>query len=409
MLGTSITASSLLPALTKKLYAAPLPAAAVNPHDRILCFVGGYTAHRPKGTDGNGPGITVFEMDRKTGNLSPISVFTDIASPSFITLSHDKKFLYAVNEIDDFNKEGDGSVTSFSVDPASGNLQRLNVVSSGGAVPAHLSVDHSGKYVLVANYVGGSVAVLPIKPDGSLDQPVEVIKNTGPRMPERAEDNPPGNFAISDHTSSHVHMVQSDPTGRFVVADDAGLDRIYVWSIDSKTGKLTPAQYPYLDMTPGSAPRHFVFSKDGKRLYNLCEQNSKVVYSHFDPTTGKITPQQTVSTVTPHFKGSTLAAEIVFSHNEKFIYASNRLGNSIAVFKVSPDGLLTLIDETWMHADYGRALMFDPSGTFLFCANQKSDSVTAFRANPKTGKLDFTWNFTPIGSPTTFEFLVVPK
>lgn len=378
-------------------------------NQRIFCFVGGYTSHHPQGVDGNGPGITVFEMDPKTGVLYTRSVIDNIASPSFITMSADKRFLYAVSEIDDFNSKGDGSVTAFSVDDNSGNLEKLNTVSSGGAIPAHISIDHSGKYALVGNYIGGSVAVLPIKPDGSLGEATDVVKNSGPKMPDRAADNPVGNYAVSDHSGSHVHMVMSDPTGRFVVANDAGLDRMYVWTLDLNAGKLHAAKMPFLSMTPGSAPRHFVFTRDGKRLYNLCEQDSKVVYCHFNQETGNITPQQTVSSVTSRFKGSTLAAEILLSHNEKFLYASNRLGNSIAVFKISPDGQLELIDEVWMHADYGRAMMFDPTGTFLFCANQRSDSITAFRADPHTGKLEFTWNFTPVGSPTTFEFMTVPR
>ncbi|MFS3134476.1 lactonase family protein [Gluconacetobacter sacchari] len=385
---------------------SPGPArAAIPPRERTLCYIGGYNKHAPPGGAGNGQGIALFEMNRTSGVLAPISTFMDIASPSFITLSADSRFLYALSEIDDFNGKPDGSVTAFSVDHLSGELTRLNVVSSGGAVPAHLSVHHSGRYVLVANYVGGSVGVLPIRPDGSLGEPTDIVRNSGPRMPERAEDNPPGNFAVSDHSGPHVHMVASDQSGRFVLACDAGLDRVYVWTLDLATGKLKPAAKPFLSVMPGSAPRHFSFSHDGRMLYILCEQDSKIIVASFDPATGAITPQQKVSTVTSYFQGSTLAAGILLSPNGRYIYASNRLGDSLAVFRVGPDGLLTLIDEVWMHADYGRAMMFDPSGTFLFCANQRSDSVTSFRVDPKTGALDFTWHFTAVGSPTTFAFL----
>ena len=381
--------------------------AAIPARARTLCYIGGYNKHAPPGGAGNGQGIALFEMNPTTGALAPVSTFTDIASPSFITLSADKRFLYALSEIDDFNGQHDGSVTAFAVDRLSGELTRLNVVSSGGAVPAHLSVHHSGRYVLVANYVGGSVGVLPIRPDGSLGEPTDIVKNSGPRMPERAEDNPPGNFAVSDHSGPHVHMVASDQSGKFVLACDAGLDRVYVWTLDLATGKLRPAATPFLSLMPGSAPRHFSFSHDGRTLYILCEQDSKIVVASFDPATGVITPQQRVSTVTSYFQGSTLAAGILLSPNGRYVYASNRLGDSMAVFRVGPDGLLTLIDEVWMHADYGRAMMFDPSGTFLFCANQRSDSVTSFRVDPVTGALDFTWHFTAVGSPTTFAFLQI--
>lgn len=382
--------------------------AAIPATSRTLCYIGGYNKHAPPGGAGNGQGIAVFEMNRQTGGLIPVTTYMDIASPSFITMSADSRFLYALSEIDDFNASHDGSVTAFSIDPVSGELSRLNVVSSGGAVPAHLSVHHSGRYVLVANYVGGSVGVLPIRADGSLGEPTDVVHNTGPRMPERAEDNPPGNYAVSDHSGSHVHMVASDPSGRFVLACDAGLDRVYVWALDIATGKLRPAATPFINLIPGSAPRHFAFSNDGKIIYILCEQDSKVVVASFDPRTGALTPVQKVSTVTSYFQGSTLAAEILLSPNGRFVYASNRLGDSLAVFRVSPrDGTLTLVDEVWMHADYGRAMMFDPSGTFLYCANQRSDSVTSFRINQETGALDFTWHFTAVGSPTTFAFLQI--
>lgn len=373
---------------------------------RVLCFVGGYTKHGPPGGEGNGQGISVFEMERETGILTNITVFMDIPSPSFITLSKDRKFLYALSEIEDYNKDGDGSVTAFAVDTRTGTLAKINTVSSGGAVPAHLSVHPSGKYVLVANYVGGCVSVLPIKEDGSLGAATDIVHNTGPRQPERAADNPQGNFAVSDHSGSHPHMIDTDPSGRYVIADDAGLDRVYVWTLDLEKGKLIPAQVPYYNMEPGCAPRHFAFNHSGRILYNLCEQNSKVVVSQFDPKTGAISVVQNVSTVTSHFRGSTLAAEILISASGKYVYVSNRLGDSLAVFSVGQDGLLTLQEEAWMHADYGRAMMFDPSGNYLFCANQRSDAVTSFKVNRETGKLTFTNQFTPVGSPTTFAFMV---
>ncbi|UMM08554.1 lactonase family protein [Gluconobacter frateurii] len=383
----------------------PVPPPPPKVVSKTVCFVGGYTKHAPQGGAGNGQGIAVFEMDRESGVLTPITTYTDIASPSFITLSADNRFLYALSEIDDYNKDGDGSVTAFAVDQKTGSLRKLNSVSSGGAVPAHLSVHHSGRYVLVANYVGGCVGVLPIRSDGSLGDATDVVHNSGPRQPERAADNPQGNFAVSDHSGSHPHMIRSDPSGRFVIADDAGLDRVYVWTLNLTTGKLIPAKTPYYDMEPGSAPRHFEFNHSGRIMYNLCEQNSKIVVSSFDPLTGAITNIQTVSTVTPHFRGSTLAAEILISASGKYVYASNRLGDSLAVFAIAADGTLSLQDEVWMHADYGRAMMFDPSGTFLFCANQRSDAVTSFKVDKNTGQLAFTENFTPVGSPTTFAFM----
>ncbi|QDH14600.1 lactonase family protein [Oecophyllibacter saccharovorans] len=373
---------------------------------RILCYVGGYTKDAPPGVEGNGDGIVVFDMDRTTGVLTQIFTFMDIASPSFITFSPDHRYLYAISEIDNYNKEGDGCVTAFAVNQHTGTLTKINTVSSGGAIPAHVSVHPSGKFVFVANYMGGSVAVFPVKPNGGLAEASDIVHLTGPRQPERAADNPQGNFAVSDHSGSHPHMIASNPNGRFVLADDAGLDRIYVWRMDMKNGTLIPDTVPYYNLTPGCAPRHFVFNQAGTILYNLCEQDSKVLVSDFNPTTGAITLIQSVSTVPPYFRGSTLAAEILIDDTGKYVYVSNRLGDSLAIFAVGQDGTLTLQDEVWMHADYGRAMMFDPTGTFLFCANQRSDAVTSFRVNKVTGDVKFTRQYTPVGSPTTFAFLV---
>ncbi|GFE92453.1 lactonase family protein [Acetobacter persici] len=384
---------------------AKAPVQDGKPAQRTICYIGGYTKHGPPG--GNGEGISVFEMNQKTGTLTSLTTFTDIASPSYITLSPDKRFLYAVSEINDFDTAHSGTVTAFLVDQATGGLKKLNTVASGGADPAHLSVHPSGRFVMVANYTGGTIGIIHVLADGSLGRMTDLIHNSGPRMPDRAADNPPGNFAVSDHSSAHPHMIKTDPSGRFVLVMDAGLDRVYVWTINLQTGKLSPAAVPFTTMTPGSAPRHYVFGSGGKKLYLLCEQDSKVVVADFDPQTGKISPQQTVSSVTAHFRGSTLAAGILLSPDERFLYVSNRLGDSLAVFQVAKDGSLTLVDEIWTHADYGRSLMFDPSGSYLYVANQRSDSITSFRVDKTTGKISFTWDFTPVGSPTCFEFMTL--
>ncbi|MFT9257726.1 MAG: lactonase family protein [Acetobacter sp.] len=385
----------------------PVPADAEKAAPRrILCFVGGYTRHGPPG--GNAGGLTTFEMNPDTGALTHLATYTDIASPSFIALSPDGRFLYAVNEINDYNEEHSGSVTAFAINQASGALTKLNTVASGGADPAHLSVHPSGQYVMVANYTGGTFSLLKVRPDGALGEMTTLIHNSGPRMPDRAADNPPGNFAVSDHSSAHPHMIHADPSGRFVLVADAGLDRVYVWRINMQNGRLIPARVPFVPMTPGSAPRHFQFSADGRRLFILCEQDSKVVVADFDPQSGLITPKQTVSSVTAHFHGSTLAAGILLSPDARFLYVSNRLGDSLAVFQIAADGTLTLVDEIWTHADYGRALKFDPTGRYLYVANQRSDSITSFRVDSLTGKINFTWDFTPVGSPTCIEFLTLP-
>ncbi|MDG6094968.1 lactonase family protein [Acetobacter sp. AN02] len=377
--------------------------AATTAQGRILCYVGGYS--RKGSPEDNAKGISLFEMDPATGSLSFISVFPDTDNPSFLAISADQRFLYCVNEISDFDSSHSGAVTAFSIDQATGALKKLNRVSSGGADPAHLSIHPSGKYVMVANYTGGSIALFPVRPDGSLGEHTFFYKNSGPKMPERAADNPPGNYAVSDHSGPHAHMIRSDPSGKFVLVCDAGLDRVYIWAMDEAEGKLVPAEVPYISMVPGSAPRHLEFNTRGDVVYILGEQNSRVVVAAFDRTTGRITPGGSTSTVTDLFRGSTLAAGIRLHPNGKYLYVTNRLGNSIAIFDVLDNGGLKLHDIVWERADYGRALAFDPTGQFLFVTNQKSDSLSIFRVNPSRGIPEFTWDFVPVGTPSDVAFI----
>ncbi|NHN84382.1 beta-propeller fold lactonase family protein [Acetobacter musti] len=380
-------------------------AAATKSGPRTLCYVGGYTKHGPP--EANAKGITLFEMDTKSGVLTQLGQVTPTDNPSFLALSPDRRFLYVVNEVNDFGGESSGSATAFAIDQHTGVLTKLNTVATGGADPAHLSVHPSGRYLLAANYTGGSVAVIQIQADGSLGARTDLVHDSGPKRPERAADNPPGNYAVSDHSGPHEHMIQADMAAKFVLVADAGLDRVYVWKLDLDKGVLVPAAKPWFDMEPGSAPRHFCFSLDGKVIYILGEQNSRVVVADYDTETGAISPRQTATTVTGRFRGSTIAAEIILHPNGKFLYVTNRLGDSIACFRVKDDGSLELFDEVWEHADYGRAISFDPTGNFMLVANQRSDSITSFRVNGETGVLQFTWNFTPIGTPSAFAFLTL--
>ncbi|GEN63433.1 lactonase family protein [Acetobacter oeni] len=380
-------------------------AAARKSGPRTLCYVGGYTKHGPP--DANAKGITLFEMDTTSGVLTQLGQVTPTDNPSFLALSPDRRFLYAVNELEEVGPEKGGAATAFAIDQHTGVLTKLNTVPSGGADPAHLSVHPSGRYLLVANYTSGSVSVIQIEADGSLGARTDLVHDSGPKMPERAADNPPGNYAVSDHSGAHAHMIQADMAAKFVLVADAGLDRVYVWKLDLEKGVLVPAAKPWFDMEPGSAPRHFCFSLDGKVIYILGEQNSRIVVADYDTNTGAISPRQTAATVTGRFRGSTIAAEIILHPNGKFLYVTNRIGDSIACFRVKSDGSIELFDEVWEHADYGRALSFDPTGAHMFVANQRSDSITAFRVNGETGALDFTWNFTPVGTPTAFAFVTL--
>ena len=253
--------------------------------------------------------------------------------------------------------------------------------------------------MFVANYGGGNVAVFPVGPDGAFGEPTDVRPSVGARHRAHAMDDPPGQFAVSDHDSPHMHMVAPDPSGQFVIANDAGLDLTLVWRFDAQAGRLLPADIPVIAAPSGSAPRHFVFHPSGRIFYNLYEHDARIAVYDYDAAKGGLKLKQLVSALPPKFSGSNLSAEIVIAAGGRFLYVSNRLHNAIAVFAVADDGQLRMISETWVHSDYPRCLAIDPSGEFLYSCNQRGDSITSFRINAASGALQFTGRFEPVGSP----------
>jgi 6-phosphogluconolactonase len=358
---------------------------------------------------GNGRGIHVFHADRATGALSPAGVQEAGTSPSCLAANAAGDRLYSANETDRVGDEKEGTVSSFSIDPASGALAPLNTVRSGGAGPTYVSLHPTGRFLLVANYFGGSVAVLPVRPDGSLGEPSDVRRDDGPIGPTKATSAPPGSFAISGHDRTHAHMVQADPSGRFVLHVDLALDRLYVWRFDEAKGALSPAEPAFVALPPGDGPRHFAFHPDGRRLYSIQEEGSTVALFDYDAATGRLALRQTLSTLPPGFAGSNFTSEILVSRDGRFVYAGNRLHDSIAIFAAGADGTLSWVGEEWTRGDYPRSFSLDPSGAFLYCCNQRADSVTTFRVDRKTGRLAFTGAYTPVGNPSMVLFVDLAK
>jgi 6-phosphogluconolactonase (cycloisomerase 2 family) len=366
-------------------------ALAAGPSGFFYAYVGTYTP--------NGGGIYLFRVDRATAALLQMQVVDDIKNPSWLALNPGQTRLYAISEIDNYQGAHDGAVVTYAIDPTSMQLTRLSAVGSSGTLPAHVSVHPSGKFVFVANYGGGNVAVFPVAADGTLGPASDVRPSVGPRHHARAIDDPPGQFAVSDHDGPHLHMVAADPTGQFVIANDAGLDLTLIWRLDAQGGRLLPAEAPVLVAPPGSAPRHFVFHPSGKFFYNLYEHDARVVVYDYDGSRGAMRLKQSVSTLPPHFAGSNLASGIVVSPNGRFLYVGNRLHSSVAIFAIAEDGQLRAAYETWTHADSPRSIAMDPSGEIMFSCNQRSDSLTSFRINPASGALAFTGRFEAVGSP----------
>jgi 6-phosphogluconolactonase (cycloisomerase 2 family) len=268
-----------------------------------------------------------------------------------------------------------------------------------------VSVHPSERFLLVANYFGGSVAVLPILADGRLGNATDIKNDVGKIGPARATNAPPGSFAFSGHDQTHAHMIQADPSGRFVLHVDLGLDQIFVWRFDEQEGVLTANEPPAASLPPGDGPRHFHFHPNGRWLYSIQEEGSTIVLFDYDAAKGRLGPRQTISTLPPGFAGSNFCSEILVSADGKFVYGGNRLHDSIGIFSVGPNGDLAFVGEEWTRGNYPRSFNFDPTGQFLYSCNQRGDNIAVFRVNRDTGGLEFTGHYSPVGNPSSIVFL----
>lgn len=358
---------------------------------------------------GNGRGIHLFQVNRTTGALTPAGHHEMGTSPSCLVANASGTRLYSANETDRLGENKEGTVSAFSINRADGKLKPLNTVRSGGAGPTYVSIHPSGRFLLVANYFGGSVAVLPILPDGSLGTATDVKNDAGKVGPTKAVHAPPGSFAISGHDRTHAHMIQADPSGRFVLHVDLGLDKIFVWKFDDKKGALTPNDPPAVSLPPGDGPRHFHFHPNGRWFYSIQEEGSTIVLFDYDAATGRLTSRQTISSLPPGFAGSNFCSEILVSADGRYVYAGNRLHDSIGIFSIGANGTLTYVGDEWTRGNYPRSFNFDPTGQFLYCCNQRADNVTTFHVDRKTGGLRFTGQYTPVGNPSIIVFLDLAK
>jgi 6-phosphogluconolactonase len=407
--------STQTPSRRKFIQGASALAIAYSPISRALNIQGrpgrgklfAYVGTDTGAIDGkaNGKGIYLFEMDSSSGQLSLVKLAAEARNPSWLCLDPSQRYLYTVNEISDFEGKS-GSVSAYAVDRSNGDLRLLNTISSQGAGPAYLSVDASGKYVFVANYGDGSIAVFPVLSGGSLGAATFTHRDEGDVGSQKATSAPPGSFAISGHDRPHAHMIAADPGNRFVLQTDLGQDRIYVYNFNKDTGELAPplTSSPFVSLPTGGGPRHFAFHPNGHWLYSMQEEASTVVFFHFDPGTGSMAAQQTISTLPKGFAGTSFGSGIRVSPDGRTLYAANRLHNTIAVFSIGTSGNLKQLGETPTLGDYPCQFNFDPSRTFLYVCNQRSDQITSFRIDKGTGLLNFTGQYTPVGTPTCIIF-----
>jgi 6-phosphogluconolactonase len=360
-------------------------AAAIAAPKRYLVYFGSYTGEKSKG-------IYVSRFDAAHGKLEPPILAAEIVNPSFLAPHPNGRFLYAVSE------EREGSVSAFSIDPATGKLTLLNKVSSRGRGPCYARVDKTGKTVLIANYSSGSFAVLPIDADGRLREASAVIQDSG------AGSNP------SRQEGPHAHSLNPSPDNRFAIGADLGLDKLFIFKFDAGSGSLVanePPPFASWQLKPGDGPRHFAFHPKGRFAYVTNELSSTVVAFSFAEKIGELRALQTVSTLPADFKGENSTADVQVHPSGKFLYDSNRGADSIAVFKISRKGILNKVDDTPTQGKVPRGFGIDPTGSFLIAANQKSDTVVVFRIDKSTGRLTPTGQTVEIGSPVCVKFVGV--
>jgi 6-phosphogluconolactonase len=363
---------------------------------RSFAYVGTYTP--------NGLGIHRFKVDQNTGWLDALEPLSGIENPSSLVVDPQNRFLFAVSEVKHFHGRPTGSVSGYAIQSGTGALRLINTVDSHGAGPTHLSLHPDGRFLLVANYDSGSVTVFPVSNDGVLGEACSVQQPIAPPGARHAAEAVPGSFAISGHDGSHAHGIVPSPDGRFVISTDLGVDRTYIWKFDEAAGALSPNDAPFVASSSGAGPRHAAFHPNGRYLYVLTEEASTLVCYAYDSMHGRLTQSQSVSTLPDRYQGTSVASELVFSHDGRFIYVANRLHDTIVQFSVAENGHLEWVEETPTLGDFPRVIEFDPSGRFLYSLNQRSDHIAIFSVDISNGKLQFTGNYVAVGSPSDIVF-----
>jgi 6-phosphogluconolactonase len=366
---------TLLLGLTAGL--APWPARAAD----MLVYFGTHLS-------GPGKGFSIAHFDPDTGALTVPKFDLDAVAPAFFVIHPDGRHLYTCNS------GRPGGVSAYAIEPKNGRLTLLNSQPAGGADTSYLSLDKTGRYALAANYEGGSIAVFALKPDGGLGDRTAFVQHTG--------------SSVNPQRQSHAfaHSIITDPSNRFALVADLGLDKVFVYRFNETNGTLAPNDPPFVAVRPGSGPRHVKFHPDGKHVYLINEMGSSVIAFNWDAARGALTGFQTVSTLPEDFKGTSACAELEIHPNGKFLYGSNRGHDSIAVFSIAPEsGRLSLIAHVPTQGRTPRNFTFDPTGKWIIVTNHGSNNAVVFRADEKTGRLTQTGNPVEVPYPFCERFL----
>jgi 6-phosphogluconolactonase len=339
-----------------------------KPKREYFVYVGTYTGNNSKG-------IYAYRFNSSTGKADSIGLVAETANPSFLAVHPNQRFLYAVNEVSDFEGKS-GYVSAFSIDARTGHLNLINKVSSGGADPCHLAVDKSGKWLFVANYSGGSLSLFPIKESGELGTASIQVQHNGSSVNQRRQEGP------------HVHSVNLSSDNRILLVCDLGLDKIMIYRFDAGKGTLKLNDPSFVKLLPGSGPRHLSFHPGGRLVYLINELDSTLTAFAYNPERGSLREIQTLSTLPLRFEGASITAEVEVHPDGKYVYGSNRGHDSIAVFAIQgKEGSLKPVEHVPTQGKTPRQFAIDPTGSFLFAANQNSDEIVLFRIDRKTGRL----------------------
>jgi len=374
-------------------------AAKDSPKDKYLLFVGTYTEKESKG-------IYAYRFDAASAELTPLGVAAETTNPSFLAIDPSRRFLYAVNEVPKYKGGNSGAVSAFAIDRQkndrqkndlpTGKLSLLNEVASRGADPCYIAFDRTGKYALVANYTGGSVAVFPVRADGHIGDSSAFVQHLGSSVNRKRQEAP------------HAHWIETTPDNRFAIAVDLGLDELLVYRFNPENGSLTANDPPYAKVDPGAGPRHLAFHPNGKFVYVVNELQSSITTFSYDPSRGALHALKTVFTLPKGFSGNNHTAEIQVHPGGKFLFASNRGHDSIAVFSIdSHTGALTLVDHFPTQGKTPRNFDIDPTGKFLLVANQDANNIVVFRIDPNSGRLTPTNQTHHVPSPVCLKFMPV--
>lgn len=352
--------------------------------ESVPVYIGTYTRGK-----GGAKGIYRAELDVQTGKLSPPVLAAETPNPSFLEIHPNGRFLYAVGEMGN-----GGGVTAFAIDRDAGTLAPINSRPSGGRGPCHLNLDSGGRVVLVANYGSGSVAAIPVRPDGGLAEPSCTVRHTGSGPNPRRQKGP------------HAHSINPGPRDRYAYAADLGIDKVMIYRLDAAKGTLAAADPPCATLKPGAGPRHLVFEPAGRCAYVINELDCTITAFRQDPATGALKNIQTVTTLPEGFAGRNTCAEVRAHPSGRFLYGSNRGHDSIAVYRVDPgNGTLSLVEHETAGIKTPRNFTIDPTGRFCLVANQDAGSVVVFRIDAKTGALAPTGHRIAVGKPVCIRFL----